>query len=195
MRALRTASAAAAVREFGRVAGRGLIQVLAGPDPAPAWRSRSRRRAASALAAAGVALLVLAALGAVLTLHRAGTPTVQGFRQARGYPPFLPLLPVLVAPLPLAVRYPLLGWRLAYLTALLAPLIPGQSKWDPGQIAVLLVVFCAAWLRHPRPVLWWMWALMLVPAWLWTGPDWTKPVGVTILFTAAAVVVDAIGAG
>ncbi len=194
MRALRTASAAAAVREFGRVAGRGLIQVLAGPDPAPAWRSRSRRRAASALAAAGVALLVLAALGAVLTLHRAGTPTVQGFRQARGYPPFLPLLPVLVAPLPLAVRYPLLGWRLAYLTALLAPLIPGQSKWDPGQIAVLLVVFGAAGLRHPRPVLWWMWALMLVPAWLWTGPDWTKPVGVTILFTAAAVVVDAIGA-
>jgi hypothetical protein len=193
MGASRTAPIAGAIREIGRVAWRGLAQVLAGPDPPPAWRWRWQRWAAAALTALAAAMLVLAAAGTVIVLTRAGTPPQAG-RFHSVFRAFVVLFPLVLVPLPLAARYPLVGWRIAYLTALLVPLAPGQVKWNPAQIAVLLVVFCVAGLRHPRPVLWWMWALMLAPVWLWTGPDWTGSVGATILFTAAAVVVDALGA-
>ena len=106
-----------------------------------------------------------------------------------------------VVPLPLAARYPLLGWRIGWLALLLVPLAgvswwPGWP-WGPVQIAALLVVFCVAGVRHPRPVLWWMWALSLIPWWL--RADSGRPgvlvaaVG-TVAFTAVAVAVDAVGA-
>jgi signal transduction histidine kinase len=106
-----------------------------------------------------------------------------------------------VVPLPLAVRYPLLGWRIGWLALLLVPLAgvswwPGWP-WGPVQILALLVVFCVAGVRHPRPVLWWMWALSLIPWWL--RADSGRPgvlaaaVG-TVAFTAVAVAVDAVGA-
>ena len=76
-----------------------------------------------------------------------------------------------VAPLLLAARYPLLGWRIGWLALLLAPLVPAQWRggwpWGPAQVAVLLVLFCVAKDRSRRPVLWWMWALSLIPWWLW----------------------------
>jgi signal transduction histidine kinase len=176
-------TAEAAAQALARPAGRGLLQVLTAPDPPPAWwRSPPRRRAAIVLTVLGLVLIGMAALGMVLACFRAGV-------QAE-----LLLVPGLLAPLPFALRYPLLGWRIAYLTAVAVPLVPGQPKWDPAQIAVLLLVFWAAGLRHPRPVLWWMWALMLAPVWLWTGPGWVKPAQATVLFTVAAVLVDGAGA-
>ena len=106
-----------------------------------------------------------------------------------------------VVPLPLAARYPLLGWRIGWLALLLVPLAgvswwPGWP-WGPAQILALLVVFCVAGVRHPRPVLWWMWALSLIPWWLRavSGRPGVLAAAVgTVAFTAVAVAVDAVGA-
>jgi len=104
-----------------------------------------------------------------------------------------------VTPLPLAVRYPLLSWRIAWLALLLVPLsrITWQEgwPWDAVQIVVALVVFCMAGLRHQRPALWWMWALSLIPWWLcaWhSGPGWFPRTLGTIILTAAAIAVDSV---
>ena len=87
--------------------------------------------------------------------------------------PITPLILAAVAvvvPLGLAVRYPLLAWRMGWLGLLLVPLLGaswwGGLPWDPVQILVLLVVLCAAGTRHNRAVLGWLWALTLVPWWL-----------------------------
>jgi signal transduction histidine kinase len=105
------------------------------------------------------------------------------------------------AALPLAPRYPLLGWRIAWLTLLLVPLAAvrwqGYVPWNPAQILVLVLLFCAAGVRHSRPVLCWMWALSLLPWWLWTvknGPGILIGTLGTLAFTAVAVAVDALGA-
>ena len=74
-----------------------------------------------------------------------------------------------VAPLPLAARYPLLGWRIGLAGLLLVPLVCawwGGWPWGPGADTALLGVFCVAGLRQRRPELWWMWALSLIPWWL-----------------------------
>ena len=121
---LRVTAAGPAVR----LAGRGLIQAACGPDPAPSW-PRWRRRAASALAALGAAMTALAILGVVLAVRHpppAG-PAAFGLRQPR----FFLDTAAELAPLLLAARFPLLAWRIAYLTVLLLPLVPGQSRVDP----------------------------------------------------------------
>jgi signal transduction histidine kinase len=108
---------------------------------------------------------------------------------------------VVVVPLPLAGRYPLLGWRIGWLALLLVPLA-GISwwkgwPWGPAQLLALLVVFCVAGVRHPRPVLWWMWALSLVPFGLQESKGrlgWLGCALGTVAFTAAAVAVDAVAA-
>jgi signal transduction histidine kinase len=78
-----------------------------------------------------------------------------------------------VAPLLVSARYPLLGWRIGWLGLLLVPLLDerwwGGMPWDPVQILVLLAVLCLAGIRHDRPVLCWLWALTLIPWWLWAG--------------------------
>ena len=105
-----------------------------------------------------------------------------------------------VAPLPLAARYPMLAWRIGWLALLLAPLVPatwwGGWPWGPAQMLALLGAFCLAGVRQQRPALWWMWALTLIPWWLWLTadvPDLNGPVSATIVFTAAAIAVDSIG--
>ena len=99
-----------------------------------------------------------------------------------------------VLPVPLASRYPLMGWRVAWLGLLAVPLTGaswlGSWPWGPVQILVLLAVFGAAGVRHPRPVLWWMWALTLIPWWLWSAPHRLGCVLGTVAFTAAAIAVD-----
>jgi signal transduction histidine kinase len=105
-----------------------------------------------------------------------------------------------VAPLLMAIRYPLLGWRIGWLGLLLVPLLHerwwGGLRWGPVQILVLLTVLCLAGIRHERPVLCWLWALTLIPWWLWVGKNGPGLVMValgSLAFVAMAVAVDRVG--
>jgi signal transduction histidine kinase len=183
--------------------GRGLVSVLVRPDPAPAtrWRWRGQRLVVYALlGAVTLALGVVTLRHDVHHLHSAGAPGSAG---GAGSASILIALAALV-PLPLAARYPLLGWRIGWLMMLLAPLTadtrtwPGGAPWDTVQIPVLLVVACAAGMRHRRPLMWWIWALTVIPWWLWllawnASPDLTGNLVIAIAFTAATVAVDNLG--
>ncbi|MGB6454232.1 MAG: hypothetical protein WBH47_07040, partial [Streptosporangiaceae bacterium] len=107
-----------------RSAWDGLIRVLTGPDPAPAWRGRSAQERWAACAAVGLLCILNAA-------------TVHGVAGAHGpLPAGLSRHPIgplpaslaqhvvavlVVAPLLLAARYPMLAWRIGWLALLLAP--------------------------------------------------------------------------
>jgi len=177
-------SAPAVARAAARRAWHGLVQVLIGADPAPVWRWSSSQQRQVAYAALGVATVALCAA------NLAGIATVGQLLVA---------VPV-VAPLPLAARYPMLAWRIGWLALLLTPLVPaawrGGWPWGPGQILALLGAFCLAGVRQQRPELWWMWALTLIPWWLWLAadvPDLNGPASATVVFTVAVVAVDNIG--
>jgi signal transduction histidine kinase len=169
---------------MARRAWHGLVQVLIGADPPPVWRwpSPLERR----LGYVGLGLVTLA-LGAA---NLAG-----GFAHAGQ---LLVAVPA-VAPLPLAAWYPMLAWRIGWLALLLTPLVPaawwGGWPWGPGQILAMLGTFCLAGIRQRRPELWWMWALTLIPWWLWLRgrADPNGPAGATIVFTAVVIAVDNIG--
>ncbi len=179
-----------------------LVQVLARPSPAGAWPWRSdqeRRAAYAALALATVALVILNAgtLHGVAALHASPVP---GTNQLPPTPEQRLLAAVLVLPLPLAARYPMLAWRAGWLGLLLSPLVPtawwGGWPWGPPQVAALLGAFALAGIRQPRAALAWMWALSLIP-WGWwliaDIPDLNGPASATVVFTAAAIAVDSIG--
>jgi signal transduction histidine kinase len=181
---LATGRARRAARAAAMQAWRGLVQVLTGPEPPTVWRWQSPRERRAAYAALGVATLALCAV------NLAGISTVGQLLLA---------VPV-VAPLPLAARYPMLAWRIGWLALLLAPLVPatwrGGWPWGAGQTLALLGAFFLAGIRQQRPALWWMWALSLIPWWLWLAadvPNLNGPAGATIIFTAVAVAVDSIG--
>ncbi len=104
-----------------------------------------------------------------------------------------------VLPVLLAARYPLLGWRIAWLAFLVMPLSSsywwGGWPWYPVQLPILLAVFCVAGMRHRRAVLWWMWGLTLAVWWLWSGtgrPDFVAHLLGTAALTALTVAVDSI---
>jgi signal transduction histidine kinase len=213
-----------------------LIQVAVGADPAPAWRSPWQRRAAVWGLAAGTAAAVTASV-VYVTFSAAGkktfgtvgkTPPPQiskdlgqnpahhgqggliGFLNLQGTWAIVLLILVSlvgVAPLLLAVRRPLLGWRIGWLALVGMPWIGIESQqepgtifadwpWNPVQVVVLVVVFAAAGMRHPRPVLRWMWALTLLPWWLQATrarPGLAVLTVGTIVFTAVALAADAFG--
>ena len=178
-------SARAAAAAVARRAWQGLVQVLIGPDPRSVWRWRSPLERRTAYAALGLTTLALCVVNLVPGVSEPGQ--------------LLLAVPV-VAPLPLAARYPMLAWRIGWLALLLAPLVPaswwGGWPWGRGQVLALLGAFCLAGVRQRRPELWWMWALTLIPWWLWLTadlPNLNGPAGATIVFTAAVVAVDSIG--
>ena len=152
-----------------------LAQVIAGRDAAPAWRSAATRRAAYAAAAAGWALLAAAAIAEVAVGVR-GPHGPHGTSLAGWLAGTL----VVGAALLLTPRFPLAAWRLAWLAVLIAPLIPGQNRVDTGYYTILAIVYVVAALRYGPPRLWWLAVLTLIPVWLWTGPDWTYPIRLTI---------------
>ena len=182
---LAASSARAAAPAVAGRAWHGLVQVLTGPDPPSVWRWRSPQERRTAYAALAVATLALCVVNLVPGVAEPGQ--------------LLLAVPV-VAPLPLAARYPMLAWRIGWLALLLAPLVPaawwGGWPWGRGQVLALLGAFCCAGIRQLRPELWWMWALTLIPWWLWLAadvPDLNGPASATVVFTAAAVAVDSIG--
>jgi signal transduction histidine kinase len=201
------APAASRTGEAARLAWRGLIQVLAGRDAAPAWwRPPWQRWAYLALFVTTVGLGVVN----LASLHPQPTTTPAPPSACRAspcyylhYPPLsigqLLLAVAVVTPLLLAARYPLLGWRIGWLALLFAPLAPGQWRgswpWGLAQLLVLLMVFGVAGVRYQRPVLWWTWALSLIPWWLWLArdlADLTGPISATIVFTAGTIALDSI---
>jgi len=167
-----------------------LLLVLVGRDEAPAWRSAARRRAAYAAAAVGWALLAGSVIAAATyaALHHAPSPNGPGAPAGGGALGWLVVELAVSAVLLLAPRYPLLAWRLAYLAAVFAPLIPGQNRVDTGYYVLATIAFAVASLRYGlRPSLV-MAVLMLLPVWLWTGPDWVYPIRLTgglVILTAA----------
>ena len=221
------ATAVSRARAVERQAWRGLVQVLAAPDPAPAWRSPWQRRAAYGAVAVATLMLCGVSLASLFDPSPARVTFIQsshvGYKTGPRilalspllrFRPYFPdwMMPggpmalavltalVLVVPLPLAARYPLLGWRLAWLALVLVPLLRiywwGGWPWGPVQIVVLVVVFCAAGVRHPRPVLAWMWALSLAGWWLHAGqarPGLLTGVLGSAVFTEVAVAADAVG--
>ena len=130
---------------------------------------------AYAAAAAGWALVAVIAIAEVA----AG---VRGPHGPYGTDPASWLAGTLVvgAALLLTPRFPLAAWRLAWLAVLVAPLIPGQNRVDTGYYTVLTIAYIVAGLRYGPPRLWWLAVLTLIPVWLWTGPDWTYPIRLTI---------------
>jgi signal transduction histidine kinase len=171
---------------------RGLLQVLAGPDPASTWRWHSRHERQAAYAALGVATFAMCLLNLTQVHGQDGN--------ASSSPAQKLLAVAVVLPLPLAARYPMLAWRIGWFTLLLSPLVPaawwGGWPWSPEQIIALLGAFCLAAIRHQRAALWWMWVLTLVPWWLWLArdvPDLNGPASATVVFTAAAIAVDSVG--
>jgi signal transduction histidine kinase len=225
------AAASAWTRQATRPAWRALAQVAAGRDPAPAcrWRSPRQRRAvcwavAVATLAAGAASVawLLSARATLVPLpgtasqgrllnENPGLATGLDWRSLTthlgGEPVTLAILAALagVVPMPLVIRRPLLGWRIACLALLAVPwagihwrpggLVFAAWPWNPAQAAVLAALFAAAGIRHPRGVLWWMWALTLLAWWLqgWQArvSPGTLAVG-TVVFTAVAVAADAL---
>jgi signal transduction histidine kinase len=177
-----------------QAAWHGLIQVLVGPVPAPVWSWRSgpgRRAGYAALAAVTLALCFSSAT----EVHRVTSGGVQ-------LPPSawqVVLALVVVLPVPLAARYPMLAWRVGWFGLLLAPLVHaawfGGWPWGPPQVLALLVAFCLAGVRQQRATLFWMWALTLVPWGVWLIKDIRDlkgPVSATLVFTGVAVAVDSI---
>jgi signal transduction histidine kinase len=180
-------AATSATAVAGAVASRtwhGLVQVLIGPDPPSVWRWSSPQERRAGYAALGVATIALCAANLVGSFAALGQ--------------LLLALPVVV-PLPLAARYPMVAWRIGWLALLLAPLVPsawwGGWPWGPGQIFAMLGAFCLAGIRQQRPELWWMWALTLIPWWLWLAgmADPNGPAAATVVFTAVVIAVDNIG--
>jgi signal transduction histidine kinase len=93
----------------------------------------------------------------------------------------------------------MLAWRIGWLALLLTPLVSaawwGGWPWGPPQVAALLGAFCLAGIRQQRPELWWMWALSLIPWWIWLTadvPDLNGPASATVVFAALAIAVDSI---
>ncbi|HSZ42848.1 MAG TPA: histidine kinase, partial [Trebonia sp.] len=158
-----------------------LAEVLIGRDRAPAWRSDRTRRTAALAGWAGW-LLVAASGVAVAIGGNAGRAAPAAGWVAVGL--------AVAAALPLAPRFGLLAWRVAFLGVLISPLIPGQSRADGGFYAVLAVTLGVAGLRYGPRYLWWMVALSLIPVWLWTGPDWVYPAANTAWLAVLGLVVQ-----
>jgi signal transduction histidine kinase len=217
------AAPAEGARQIAGVAWRGLVQVAVGPDASagPRWRSPGQRWAARA--GLGVATLALCT-ASVASLSDGYGHMILDFRgrqvpNGSGFPSHLPATAVVpspvsvgqllvqvlvavavVAPLLVAIRYPLPGWRIGWLGLLLVPLLHegwwGGLRWGPVQILVLLTVLCLAGIRHERPVLCWLWALTLIPWWLWVGKNGPGLVMValgSLALVAMAVAVDRVG--
>lgn len=106
-----------------------------------------------------------------------------------------------VGPLLLALRLPIVGWRVSYVAAVFVPIIafisfgpPRNVVFVPQELAASLLVFCVAGLRHSRVALWWMWVLMILPIWLWLGPGLVKRLAAVGALMLVTIALDATGA-
>lgn len=209
-------------RDGARSIWHGLLEVLTGTDPPLLSRSRIRSRSVAGLTALGAAIVVLTITGVILVLYRIDAPglsflhisttirsqqvatRVVGFAGPRKVAsiPSLESVQILMGmgALLLAVRRSLTAWRVVFLLALLGPLLtrvvlflPLQPGSETAQLILVVAIFCVAGYRHSRAAIWWMWAFMMVPIWLWFGPGWEKPAVSALVLTAVAEALDAVG--
>jgi signal transduction histidine kinase len=194
-----------------------------GPDRAPATNHRSLRWVLVALTAAGVAVLTLAGADILVWVTRHGVldqywpvsldapfysyrlfpwgPFVVSGQLGAGWPAILPRVNpwalAAVGTLLVSARHPLIGWRSGLIFGLVLPLtvgVPTDAGWD---LALLAGLCCLAGLRHSPAVLWWAWALTLIPVWVALGVPWrefgltgmgNQALGLSVALTMLAVV-------
>jgi signal transduction histidine kinase len=101
-------------------------------------------------------------------------------------PPPLLEASLLLGPLFLVARYPLMAWRTSVAAAVLVSLDPRIH--GTAQVVALGVVFCLAGLSQARAVRWWMYAFTVVPTWLLLH----HPVEVAVAIVGLAVVTVAL---
>jgi signal transduction histidine kinase len=189
METIRREQVAAAVRRLGRALWGGLVELAIGrdaPRPAPTGRLRWLRRRATLLLSV-LAVLVTAAMTNAL---RRNLPFGDAFT--------LPAAIVIDLPIALLARWPLLGWRLAWLTAAVLGVlgrVQAAWPWYPVEIFIYLAAFVAAGLRVSRPALAWMWGLTVLALWVYvdTSNNDGNAIGGSVGITVLAVAVDAIG--
>ncbi|MGN6792983.1 MAG: sensor histidine kinase [Streptosporangiaceae bacterium] len=168
----------------GRSLGTGLAQVITTPDPPPAWRGKWRRRLAYAVVGALAIVLCPAALAGLF----GGLSFPAGMQAV-----------LMAAAVVLVIRYPLLSWRLAWVSLLLSVIFSDQAllikPWNPIQLPLLLGTFWVAGSRHGRPLIWWTWAFSLLLVGLWFGGVSAENgrIAATVVFTAVAIAVDNLG--
>ncbi|HEY3505151.1 MAG TPA: histidine kinase [Actinocatenispora sp.] len=161
----------------------GLVTVLVGSDKVPGMR---RRRVWPTLVAAVVTVLLALAM----------------VREVRTYfappPPLVPLLALLlVLPVLLLPRWPLMAWRLSLVTLLaLMPFWRGAGEpWHPVQVVVYLAALAAVGLRHRPVVLGWVWAGTIVLTWVIVAPrNGDDAVGTTVVVTLLTLASGGLGA-
>ncbi|MFY9783621.1 MAG: sensor histidine kinase [Acidimicrobiales bacterium] len=215
-----------------RSLGAGAAEVIIGADPAIRWRSPRMQRAATVATFIGVAMVLAAIAGIVVSLRVPfGTIVSQG--GARNFAPraFFGVVQkslgggglsikstavsatgslslfewsafglIGLGPLCLTWRHPLFAWRVGYLAALIVPAhtlrtsLPPKFQLPPEMLLLLVIALCVAGLRHSRAALWWLWALMALPAWIWLGPGLLIPLGSEAALMIVAVALDATGA-
>jgi signal transduction histidine kinase len=187
------ASDLAAAAPIARLARRGLAAAMLGPDRTASGRSRAQRWIFNVCAACGSALLVVAILGvasAILRDHLAPLPLDYTGHWRPKALEIAATLSILV----LAVPYPLKAWRLGYLAVLLVPAISNEPKFNVVVSLAVVIAFVNAGLRTTRLVLWSMWALTLVPVWVWLTPRVANAILTTAALTVIAVALDALSA-
>jgi signal transduction histidine kinase len=218
-------SPVSSLRPVMRVAWRGLAVVLLGAELShgKGWRSPWQRRIVYLALGGATLLLGVASLASLaggpawagpcpgaeshetagqMVVHCLGDHSPLGIFGGPMNPWSLVAVGVVVVPLMLAVRYPLLGWRIGWLGLLLVPLLGldwrGGLPWGPAQILVLLALLCAAGIRREPTVLGWLWALTLIPWWFWItwrGSSVVIAALGSVAFGAMAVAVDRAGSG
>ena len=189
METIRREQLAAAGRRVGRALWGGLVELAIGrdaPRPAPTGRLRWLRRRSTLLLSV-LAVLVTAALTNALrrTLPLGNALT-------------LPAAILIDLPIALLARWPLLGWRIALVTAAVLGVLgrlQAAWPWYPVEIFIYLAAFVAAGLRVSRPALAWMWALTVLALWVYvdTSNNDGNAIGGSVGITVLAVAVDAIG--
>jgi len=166
----------------------GLRQLLYGADRPIGWppdRLRWLRWSARIAVVVATAVLYPVTLLTVAGSHPGGPDALV----------FVLALPQLL-PLVLALRYPLLGWRIGLLAALVEPALADAHRWagwpwEPAQVPMLGLAFVLAGLRYGRAVLWWMYVAMAGV--LFLRVDLSDAPGGLVLLTVATVLVDLAG--
>ncbi len=134
-------------------------QIVAGPPPA-VWRGRPSAR--------GLRVSAVAVSHVVAQVRPVGWAMFTGPVGPMVLAVLLAL--AVVAPVALAGRYPLLGWRLAWIGLWAVPWAHvGWAwgwAWGPVLLTGVVVTLGVAGARQPRPVLWWMAGLTVLP-WVW----------------------------